>query len=109
MNNNNEFAVKNENAVFNRKGKLSIYTVAAAVILLAVLIVVNLIVASLPSDITVLDTSPNNMYTLSETTENICADLILRSPSGIFAPGERKTIKSGISLTVILPFRTRFR
>lgn len=69
MNNNNEFAVKNENAVFNRKGKLSIYTVAAAVILLAVLIVVNLIVASLPSDITVLDTSPNNMYTLSETTE----------------------------------------
>lgn len=75
MNNNNENAMKNQNKIFTRKGKLSIYTVAMAVILLAVLIVVNLIVASLPTNITVIDTSSNNMYTLSKTTEKFLREL----------------------------------
>lgn len=67
--------MKTENKVFDRSGKMSIYTVAMTVILLAVLIVVNLLVASLPVTVTVIDTSSTSMYTLSETTEKFIKKL----------------------------------
>ena len=60
---------------FGRSGKMGLYTTAVSVVLLAVLIVVNLIVSKLPTKNTKLDTSPNKLYTLSDTTTGFLSGL----------------------------------
>jgi len=60
---------------FGKSGKMGLYTVAVSVIVLAALIVINLIVSSLPSKFTKLDTSPNKLYTLSDTTVDFLSRL----------------------------------
>ena len=51
-----------------RTTKLGAYTFAICAILLAVIVVVNLLVGLLPSKLTVFDTSPNKLYTISDET-----------------------------------------
>lgn len=60
---------------FGRSGKMGLYTVAVSVILLAALIVVNLICGSLPSGVMKLDTSPNKLYSLSQTSVDFLSGL----------------------------------
>ena len=45
------------------------YSVAAAVIVLAIAVAVNALVGNLPSTYTKLDTTANGLYTVSEQTE----------------------------------------
>lgn len=52
-----------------KRTKLGTYTVVISLIVLAVLIVINLLVSALPSKWTVLDTSTNKLYTISESSE----------------------------------------
>lgn len=55
--------------IFNRQAKAGTYTAVITLVLLAVLVVVNLLVSALPSQYTVIDTSTQDLYTLSATTE----------------------------------------
>lgn len=59
----------NKKTFFNRQSKAGTYTAVITLVVLAVLIAVNLVVSSLPSKYTVLDTSAVNMYSISETSE----------------------------------------
>ena len=70
MNNN-----MNKKPLFDRRGKSGIYSVVLSLILLAVLIVVNLIVGSLPAKITMLDTTDTGKYEISGTTESFLAGI----------------------------------
>lgn len=65
MNNKN-----NKKPLFDRRGKSGIYSVVLSLILLAVLVVVNLIVGSLPAKITMIDTTGTGKYEISGSTEN---------------------------------------
>jgi len=60
---------------FGRTGKMGTYTAVMAIVLVAVLVFVNLIVAKIPTKYTKLDTSSNNIYTLSTQTQNYLANL----------------------------------
>ncbi len=51
------------------------YSVSAAAIVLVIVIVVNMMMSALPSQFTQFDTSSNQLYTLSEQSENILAEL----------------------------------
>ena len=51
------------------------YSVAAAVIVLAIAVAVNALVGNLPSTYTKLDTTANGLYTVSEQTEKVLAGL----------------------------------
>ena len=70
MNNN-----MNKKPLFDRRGKSGIYSVVLALILLAVLIVVNMIVGSLPAKLTMLDTTDTGKYEISGTTESFLAGI----------------------------------
>lgn len=59
----------NKKPLFNRQAKAGTYTTVIALVFLAVLVVFNLIVGALPTKYTIIDTSANDMYTLSDTTE----------------------------------------
>ncbi len=59
----------NKKPLFNRQAKAGTYTTVIALVLLAVLVVFNLFVGALPTKYTIIDTSSNDLYTLSETTE----------------------------------------
>lgn len=59
----------NKKPLFNRQAKAGTYTTVIALVLLAVLVVLNLLVSALPTKYTIIDTSANDLYTLSETTE----------------------------------------
>lgn len=61
--------------LFDRRGKNGIYSVVVALILLAVLIVVNLIVGSLPANLTMIDTTATGQYKISGTTENFISGI----------------------------------
>lgn len=61
--------------VFDKRGKLSIFTVAVSVILLAALIVLNLLVSLIPKTATVFDTTTNSLFSLSETTERFVREI----------------------------------
>ena len=63
----------NKKPLFDRRGKSGIYSVVLSLILLAVLVVVNLIVGSLPAKITMLDTTDTGKYEISGTTESFLA------------------------------------
>ncbi len=51
------------------------YSVSAAAIVLVIVIIVNMLMNALPSQFTQIDTSSNQLYTLSEQSENILAEL----------------------------------
>lgn len=61
--------MENKKMFFNRQAKAGTYTTVISLVLLAVLVVVNLIVGALPSKYTVIDTTANDLYTLTEATE----------------------------------------
>ncbi len=65
----------NYKPLFDRRGKSGAYAVVVSLILLAVLIVVNMIVGSLPSKLTKLDTSAAGQFDISGTTENFISKL----------------------------------
>ena len=65
--------IKEKKEFFGKSGKMGTYTAVMAVIVLAVCVFVNLIVASLPSTVTKIDTSSNKMYTLSNATKKYIA------------------------------------
>lgn len=60
----------NKKPLFDRRGKSGTYAVVMALILLAVLAVVNMIVGSLPSRVTMLDTSGTGKYDISGTSRS---------------------------------------
>ncbi len=70
MNNN-----MNKKPLFDRRGKSGTYAVVMSLILLAVLVVVNMIVGSLPSKITMIDTSGTGKYDISGTSESFVAGI----------------------------------
>lgn len=70
MNNN-----MNKKPLFDRRGKSGIYSVVLSLILLAVLIVVNLIVGSLPAKYTMIDTTATGQYEISGTSESFLSGI----------------------------------
>ena len=65
----------NKKPLFDRRGKSGIYSVVLSLILLAVLVVVNMIVGSLPAKFTMLDTTASGQYEISGTTENFISGI----------------------------------
>ncbi|MBQ4140552.1 MAG: Gldg family protein [Clostridia bacterium] len=61
--------------LFDRRGKSGIYSVVLSLILLAVLVVVNMLVDSLPAKYTLLDTTAEGQYEISGTTESFLAKM----------------------------------
>ena len=57
------------NFKIKRTTKMGAYTVVIALVVLAAIILVNMIVAALPQKYTVIDTSLNKLYSISEYTE----------------------------------------
>ncbi len=66
---------KSARPFFDRQGKSGTYAFVMVAILLAVIIVVNLIVAALPEKFTILDTSKNGMFDISPTSEQFVGKL----------------------------------
>ena len=58
-----------------RSFRVGTYTVAATIVVIAIAIVVNILAAALPSSWMEYDTSANQMFTLSEQTEQIVRSL----------------------------------
>ena len=52
-----------------RSAKMGTYTVVLALIVLAAIIIINMIVCALPSKYTIIDTSAEKLYSISEQTE----------------------------------------
>jgi len=61
--------MKNNQTFWGRQTKAGTYTTVITLVLLAVLVVVNLFVGALPKQYTVIDTTANDLYTLTEGTE----------------------------------------
>lgn len=61
--------------IFDRRGKSGIYSVVLSLILLAVLVVINMIVGSLPAKFTMLDSTASGQYKISGTTESFISGL----------------------------------
>ena len=59
----------------SRSFRVGGYSVAASVIVIAIALVINLLVGSLPSSVTQIDVTANGMYSLSEETKNLLAGL----------------------------------
>lgn len=70
MNNNT-----NKKPLFDRRGKSGTYVVVMSLILLAVLIVVNMIVGSLPSKLTMIDTSGTGKFDISGTSQSFVSGI----------------------------------
>ena len=70
MNNNT-----NKKPLFDRRGKSGTYAVVVSLILLAVLVVVNMLVGSLPSKLTMIDTSGTGKYDISGTSQSFVASV----------------------------------
>ena len=70
MNNN-----MNKKPLFDRRGKSGTYAVVMSLILLAVLVVVNMIVGSLPSKLTMIDTSGTGKFDISGTSQNFISGI----------------------------------
>ncbi len=75
MNNNMNKNTSVKKPLFDRRGKSGIYSVILSLILLAVLVVVNMIVESLPAKYTMLDTTSSGQYEISGTTESFLAGI----------------------------------
>ena len=64
-----KFSVKNIAASFTtRSFRVGGYSVAAAAIVVAIAVVVNMLAAALPASLTQIDTTSNRLFTLSEQT-----------------------------------------
>ncbi len=61
--------MENKKSFFNRQAKAGTYATVVTLVVLAVLVVVNLIVGALPSKYTIIDTTANDLYTISAETE----------------------------------------
>ncbi len=61
--------------LFDRRGKSGTYAVIMSLILLAVLVVVNMIVGSLPSKLTMIDTSGTGKFDISGTSQNFVSGI----------------------------------
>ena len=76
----------------NRTTRAGSYTMAMTLIVLAVLIVINLLVGTLPTSLTKLDSTPNDMYHISKTTEKFVSgitrdvDIIFLADGGSMTP-----------------------
>ena len=70
MNNN-----MNKKPLFDRRGKSGTYAVVMSLILLAVLVIVNMIVGSLPSKLTMIDTSGTGKYDISGTSQSFVSGI----------------------------------
>lgn len=75
MNNTVNKKTSAKNPLFDRRGKSGTYVVVMSLILLAVLVVVNMLAASLPSKYMMLDTSSNGQYDISGTTERFISQI----------------------------------
>ncbi len=60
--------MKNNKKIFGKTAKVGTYTVIMSLILLAVIVAVNILVLNLPSTMTKIDVTKQQMYTLSGTT-----------------------------------------
>jgi ABC-2 type transport system permease protein len=58
-----------------RKSKSGSYSVLLTVIVIAIAVIVNLVVAELPSKYTNVDLSPNKMYSIGDETKNVVKNL----------------------------------
>jgi len=58
-----------------RTTKMGTYTVVISLVLLAVIILVNMVVSAIPKKYTVIDTSYNKLYSISEETEKAMKNL----------------------------------
>lgn len=65
----------NNKPLFDRRGKSGTYAVVISLILLAVLVVVNMIVGSLPLKLTKLDTSATGQFDISGTSQSFIAGI----------------------------------
>ena len=63
----------NNKPLFDRRGKSGTYAVVMSLILLAVLVVVNMLVGSLPTKITMIDTSGTGKFDISGTSQSFVA------------------------------------
>ncbi len=71
-----KFSVKNIAASFTtRSFRVGGYSVAAAAIVVAIAVVVNMLAAALPASLTQIDTTSNRLFTLSEQTEKLVGGL----------------------------------
>ena len=60
--------MKNNKKIFGKTARIGTYTVIMSLILLAVIVAVNILVLNLPSTMTKIDVTKQQMYTLSDTT-----------------------------------------
>ena len=65
----------NKKPLFDRRGKSGTYAVVMSLILLAVLVVVNMLVGSLPTKITMIDTSGTGKFDISGTSQSFVAGI----------------------------------
>lgn len=65
----------NKKPLFDRRGKSGTYAVVMSLILLAVLVVVNMLVGSLPTKITMIDTSGTGKFDISGTSQSFIAGI----------------------------------
>ena len=63
------------NFKFKKTEKMGTYTVAISLILLAAIVLVNMVVAAIPTKYTIIDTSLNKIYSISEETEKAMRNL----------------------------------
>lgn len=75
MNNTMNKKASAKRPLFDRRGKSGTYAVVMSLILLAVLVVVNMLAASLPSKYTMIDTSSNGQFDISGTTERFISQI----------------------------------
>ena len=61
--------------MFGKRFRVGSYSAFAAVIVIAIAVVANMVVVSLPSNLTQLDLTSQSLYTLSEQTKRIAASL----------------------------------
>ena len=67
--------------------RMGTYTVVISLVLLAAIVLVNMIVSSLPTKYTVIDTSLNKIYSISEETESELLESALTSISSMTSSG----------------------
>lgn len=60
---------------FKKTTKMGTYTVIVSLILLAAIVLINMIVAAIPSKYTIIDTSLDKLYSISESTEKAMKNL----------------------------------
>ncbi|MBQ8718866.1 MAG: Gldg family protein [Clostridia bacterium] len=96
----------------NRTTRAGSYTLAMTLIVLAVLIVVNLLVGTLPSTLTKLDTTATDLYRISATTEKYVGsidrdvNLIYIAEGGMMTPTLRTFLERYTALSSHVRIKT---